>query len=294
MLTFNLNDSLKLDVPLSLNFPDHEDGAASPSSLCREEPAETGVTIPMPKSIDKEVKKGSKRREEQMRTASSRERAEDERRGTPDTERALADLANVTASSHSERKREREKPTQSSTKKASRGTEGEEEGVQRKERKERDKERGREKRRDLGGRRSSGKGGERQDGQQSEATIRKLGDEKKERKKSEKREDLNLDLVEDAEELAVAKQRKPFSFLMPLDDGNLSDAESALSFSEISISAASISFVGTQWPFDSGDSQEVPATPNLSPGPWLVPSPRKLSQVLDSNRLSQCKGGLWF
>ncbi|XP_062855011.1 membrane-associated guanylate kinase, WW and PDZ domain-containing protein 1 isoform X2 [Trichomycterus rosablanca] len=277
---------------------DHEDGAASPSSLCHEEQAETGVAFSMPKSIEKEVKKASKRREEQMKGASGRERAEEERRGTPDTEQALADMASITASSHSERKREREKPTQSSTKKAPRGTEGGEEGVQRRERRERDKEQGRDKRRGSGGRRSSGKGGEErkleQEGQQSEAIVRKRRDEKRERKKSEKREDLNVDLAKGSEELSGGRQRAPFSFLMPLDDGNLSDAESALSFSEVSISAASISFVGTQWPFDSSNSQEVPATPNLSPGPWLVPSPRKLSQVLDDSRLSQCKGGLWF
>ncbi|XDV49121.1 hypothetical protein PO909_018432 [Leuciscus waleckii] len=76
--------------------------------------------------------------------------------------------------------------------------------------------------------------------------------------------------------------RAPFSFLMPLDnDDDGSGAESAHSISEVSIAFS------TQWPLQGPGSSTTP------PGPWLVPSPHKLSQVLEGKRLSQNKGGLW-
>lgn len=88
-------------------------------------------------------------------------------------------------------------------------------------------------------------------------------------------------------------QRAPFSFLMPLDnDDDGSGAESAHSFSEVSVSAASIAF-STQWPLDPISPLQAPGSPTTPPGPWLVPSPHKLSQVLEGKRLSQKKGGLW-
>ncbi|TRY92980.1 hypothetical protein DNTS_023094 [Danionella cerebrum] len=80
--------------------------------------------------------------------------------------------------------------------------------------------------------------------------------------------------------------RAPFSFLMPLDnDDDWSGAESTKSFSEVSISAASIAFLGS--------TLDTSGSSTASPGPWLVPSPHKLSQVLEGKRLSQNKGGLW-
>lgn len=88
-------------------------------------------------------------------------------------------------------------------------------------------------------------------------------------------------------------QRAPFSFLMPLDnDDDGSGAESAHSFSEVSVSAASIAF-STQWPLDPVRPLQAPGSSTTPPGPWLVPSPHKLSQVLEGKRLSQNKGGLW-
>ncbi len=86
------------------------------------------------------------------------------------------------------------------------------------------------------------------------------------------------------------RQRTPFSFLMPLDNDD--DAESAHSFSEVSVSAASIAFSGTQWPLDAISPLQSPGSPTTVPGPWLVPSPHKLSQVLEGKRLSEKKGGL--
>lgn len=89
-------------------------------------------------------------------------------------------------------------------------------------------------------------------------------------------------------------QRAPFSFLMPLDnDNDGSDAESARSFSEVSVSAASISFSGSQWPRDNVSPLLAPGSSTTPPGPWLVPSPHKLSQVLEGKRMSRNKGGLW-
>ncbi|MCJ8734985.1 hypothetical protein PDJAM_G00241760 [Pangasius djambal] len=280
----------------------HEGGAASPSSFRSEEPGESGVAFSLPRSIEKGVDREAERRKGRRKGDSSREGVEEERRGTPEIERASGDLVSIPASSHSGRKREREKPTQSTTKKASKSTEGEEEDVQRRERREREKE----KRRSSGGRRSRVKTGtqEREDREQeeerewSDARGRRGRDEKKEGKKKGKIENNNSDVPAGTVEVTGVTEKAPFSFLMPLDDeGNLSDADSALSFSEVSVSAASISFTGAQWPLDPRDlsnSQEIPTTPHLSPGPWLVPSRHKLSQVLEGNRLSQHSGGLWF
>lgn len=284
-----------------LSVSGHEDGAASPSSFRSEEPGETGVAFSLTRSIEKGVDKEAERQKGRRKGGSSRGRAEEERRGTPEIEQASGDLVSIPASSHSGRKREREKPTQSTTKKAPRNTE-EEEDVQRRDRREREKE----KKRSSGGRRSRVKIGtqEREEKEQEEerehsvSRGRRGRDEKREGKKKGKIENDNTDVPRDKEEVTGVTQKAPFSFLMSLDDeGNLSDADSALSYSEVSVSAASISFAGAHWPLDPRDlsnSQEISATPHLSPGPWLVPSPHKLSQVLEGNRLSQHSGGLWF
>lgn len=260
------------------------------------------MAFSLTRSIEKEVDKEAEGRKGWRKGGSSRGGAEEERRGTPETERASGDLVSIPASSHSGRKREREKPTQSTTKKAPRSAEMEEEDVQLGEGREREKE----KRRSSGGRRSKVKTGaqekdkrEREEEKgRSDSQGRKGRDDHKEGKKKGKIENNNIDAPGDTKEATWATQKAPFSFLMSLDEeGNLSDADSALSFSEVSVSAASISFPGTQWPLDPKDlssSQEILSTPHLTPGPWLIPSPHKLSQVLEGNRLSQHSGGLWF
>ncbi|KAK2841057.1 hypothetical protein Q7C36_012636 [Tachysurus vachellii] len=278
----------------------HEGGAASPSSLRSEELGESGVAFSLPRSIEKSVDREAERQKGRKQGRSSRGGAEEERRGTPEIEQASGDLVSITASSHSGRKREREKPRQSTTKKAPRSTEGVEEDIQRSERKEK------EKRRSSGGRRNKVKIGthereereQEEEREQSDSRGRWRRDEKKEGKKYGNIENNNNDVPEGTEEVTGVIQKAPFSFLMSLgDDGNLSDADSALSISEVSVSAASISFTGAHWPIDPRDlsnTLEISATPNLTPGPWLVPSPYKLSQVLEGNRLSQHSGGLWL
>lgn len=82
-------------------------------------------------------------------------------------------------------------------------------------------------------------------------------------------------------------QRAAFSFLMPLDDERprLSDCESAASFSEVSLSAASIATTG--WGKDSDWGRpESPWQQENAPGPWLKPSPQTLTRVLIGSRLS--------
>lgn len=280
----------------------HEDGAASPSSFHSEEPGETGVAFSLTRSIEKGVDKEPERRKGRRKGGSIQGGAEEERRGTPKIKQFSGDLVSIPVCSHSGRKREREKPTQSTTKKAPRNIEGEEEDVQRRDRREREKE----KKRSSGGRRSRVRTGtqEREEKEQEEerehsvSRGRRGRDEKKEGKKKGMIENDNTHVPGDTEEVAGVTQKAPFSFLMSLDEEvNLSDADSALSYSEVSVSAASISFAGAHWPLDPRDlsnSQEISATPNLSPGPWLVPSPHKLSQVLEGNRLSQHSGGQWF
>lgn len=91
-----------------------------------------------------------------------------------------------------------------------------------------------------------------------------------------------------------AGQRAAFSFLMPMDDDkHLSDSESAASFSEVSLSAASIATV--EWREDSHWRRvESPWRQGNAPGPWLKPSPKRLTQVLIGSRLSgqELAGGL--
>lgn len=94
-------------------------------------------------------------------------------------------------------------------------------------------------------------------------------------------------------------QRSAFSFLRPMaddddDDGedneHVSDNESPSSFSEVSLSAASIATVG--WRDDWGAPS--PWKQGKGPGPWLKPSSQRLTEVLIGHRLSgqRMAGGL--
>ncbi|XP_066501026.1 membrane-associated guanylate kinase, WW and PDZ domain-containing protein 3 isoform X2 [Hoplias malabaricus] len=326
---------------------DHEGGAASPSSLCSEEPGVASVAFSLTKSIPKEDDRGAERREGWRKGGGSRggtEVEKEERRGVPDIERGGAESASVTPRSHSGRKRERQ--TQSSTKKAQmeeeeaeqrgqrekgrssgdRRSKGRGRSVERDEREERKSLHLKEEKADLtesrdregrDERRERKKEGNTENGHiatdQLDMSRRKKEGrrenrnsttdrpesrgkhERRERKKVGKRENGNITENEFTEDVIGVPQRAPFSFLMPLDDNSsLSDAESLFSFSEVSVSAASVSLAGARWSLNPSDLQENPNSPSLSPGPWLVPSPNKLSQVLEGNRLSRREGGLWF
>lgn len=88
-------------------------------------------------------------------------------------------------------------------------------------------------------------------------------------------------------------QRSAFSFLRPMeddDDQHVSDDESASSFSEVSLSAASIATAG--WRDDWGAAS--PWEQRQGPGPWLKPSSQRLTTVLIGSRLSgqRLVGGL--
>ena len=86
---------------------------------------------------------------------------------------------------------------------------------------------------------------------------------------------------------SAAAQRAAFSFLMPMDDAqHPSDSESAASYSEVSLSAASIATAGRE---ESRRRVESSGQQGNAPGPWLKPSPNKLTQVLIG---SQLHGGL--
>lgn len=90
---------------------------------------------------------------------------------------------------------------------------------------------------------------------------------------------------------SAAAQRAPFSFLGPMDDDEpqrLSDSESAASYSEVSLSAASIATAGWRQDFDWRRA-ESPLEQGNAPGPWLKPSPQRLTQALIGSRL---RGGL--
>lgn len=95
---------------------------------------------------------------------------------------------------------------------------------------------------------------------------------------------------------SVPAQRSAFSFLRPLDDiehQRLSDSESADSFSEVSLSAASITTAG--WREDSDwRGAKSPWEQKEAPGPWLKPNPQRMTQVLVASRLSgrELAGGL--
>ncbi|XP_078806123.1 membrane-associated guanylate kinase, WW and PDZ domain-containing protein 3 isoform X3 [Oryzias latipes] len=75
-------------------------------------------------------------------------------------------------------------------------------------------------------------------------------------------------------------QQAVFSFLMPMKD--LSDSESACSFSEVSLSTASIATWRTQ-NNDQRREESLERQGNL-PGPWLKPNAQKLTKVRSGSR----------
>ncbi|XP_035864070.1 membrane-associated guanylate kinase, WW and PDZ domain-containing protein 1 isoform X3 [Sander lucioperca] len=82
-----------------------------------------------------------------------------------------------------------------------------------------------------------------------------------------------------------APQKAVFSFLMPRDDESEFDSESAASFSEVSQSAASVA-TAAGWREESDWRRaESPWQQGNAPGPWLKPSPQKLTKVLIGCRL---------
>lgn len=119
--------------------------------------------------------------------------------------------------------------------------------------------------------------------------------------KKDKRKDREQKTTSHAKDSgsSAPAQRSAFSFLRPMDDDDdddnddhehVSDNESASSFSEVSLSAASIATAG--WRDDWGAAS--PWEQSKGPGPWLKPSPQRLTQVLTGHRLSgqRLVGGL--
>ncbi|XP_058641779.1 membrane-associated guanylate kinase, WW and PDZ domain-containing protein 1 isoform X3 [Onychostoma macrolepis] len=247
---------------------DHEAGAISPSSLFSEEPRMA--------TVDRSPSRSS-------RWVDDSGREKRERRGES-AGRSRGKGAEEGSSRSAGRRREQQMRSQSLP-----GTLRSREGPRREkkvddtwgERKgEEERQRGRQKSNSIGERRRKVKDAS------SERENGLLTDRENERGsvRREKRDHNRTSTTE-------VTQRTPFSFLMPLDNDD--DAESAHSFSEVSVSAASIAFSGTQWPLDAISPLQAPGSPTTPPGPWLVPSPHKLSQVLEGKRLSQNKGGLW-
>lgn len=119
--------------------------------------------------------------------------------------------------------------------------------------------------------------------------------EKKDRRNN--REEATASHAKDSGSSAPA-QTSAFSFLQPMDDDDndgddnehVSDNESATSFSEVSLSAASIATV--VWRDDWGVPS--PWKQGEAPGPWLKPSSQRLTEVLIGHRLSgqRMAGGL--
>lgn len=119
--------------------------------------------------------------------------------------------------------------------------------------------------------------------------------DRKEKGGREKREGRTTSHTKHSGSSAPA-QRSAFSFLRPLDDierQRLSDNDSAASFSEVSLSAASVTTAGWREDSDwSGD--ESPWEQKKVPGPWLKPNPQRVTRVLVGSRLSgrELAGGL--
>lgn len=84
-------------------------------------------------------------------------------------------------------------------------------------------------------------------------------------------------------------QRAAFSFLGPMNDNM--ERESAASFSDVSQSACSVATAGWEKEFDWRRST---GEQGKAPGPWLEPSPHRLTQVLIGSRLRgrALEGGL--
>lgn len=208
--------------------------------------------------------------------------------GADEGKRGWAEDVSTVGSSRSTRRRKEQQMYSRSLPGTLRGREGsrreedeeEEEGDgKRGERKgEGERQRGRQKSKSMGERRQKAKDVR----SQRENSLPVDGEREGGREKRDKNKSSTIEVT----------QRPPFSFLMPLDnDDDGSGAESAHSFSEVSVSAASIAFLGT--PPDPISPLEASGSSTKAPGPWLVPSPHKLSQVLEGKRLSQKKGGLW-
>lgn len=115
------------------------------------------------------------------------------------------------------------------------------------------------------------------------AAGERVGLEVTETKKKRHSKRKEADIVRDGGKTAEDRESKrkisdSFSFLMPRDEQDQSDSESAASFSEVSQSAASIA-----WRDDSDWRREGSNSP---PGRWIKPSHQKLSQVLIGSRMS--------
>ncbi|XP_029011514.1 membrane-associated guanylate kinase, WW and PDZ domain-containing protein 3 isoform X4 [Betta splendens] len=93
---------------------------------------------------------------------------------------------------------------------------------------------------------------------------------------------------------SAAAQTAMFAFLMPMDNSKcLSNSNSAASYSEVRLSAASIATTG--WREHSAWRRaEYPWREGHAPGPWLKPSPQRLTQILKGSRLrvQELAGGL--
>uniref|UniRef100_A0A9J8CSM7 MAGI family member, X-linked a n=1 Tax=Cyprinus carpio carpio TaxID=630221 RepID=A0A9J8CSM7_CYPCA len=251
---------------------DHEPGAVSPSSLFSEEQRMATVDRSPSRSsrwVDDSGQGRRERRGKERRESGGRSRGRGAEEGSSrsagrrkEQQMRSQSLPGMLRSREGPRREEKEDDTRGERK-------GEEE-----------QQRGRQKSNSVGERRRKVKDAS------SERENGLLTDREKERG-SVRREKKNHNRTSTME----VTQRTPFSFLMPLDNDD--DAELAHSFSEVSVSAASIAFSGTQWPLDAISPLQAPGSPTTAPGPWLVPSPHKLSQVLEGKRLSQNKGELW-
>lgn len=252
---------------------DREAGVTSPSILCSEGPHASAPDHSPPRSSGWVDDSGRERRGKGKRESGGRSRGggAEESRGASDGERGWMDVSVAGGSRKTGRRREHQMRSQSLPS-TLRGREGGH--------RDKDDDEAREERRRTR-RKAKDLTSERENGLPTEGEMEggRVGKAKRDGRKSSTSEVV---------------QRAPFSFLMPLDnDNDGSDAESAHSFSEVSVSAASISFSGTQWPRDNVSPLLAPGSSTTAPGPWLVPSPRKLSQVLEGKRMSRNKGGLW-
>lgn len=236
---------------------DHEAGVTSPSSLFSEE-AHASSPDHGPSRSSRRVDDSDHERRERRGNGRSRRRGSEERRGASDSERGWADVSAAGGSQKKGSRREqqiRSRSLPSTVRSREGGRRNEDEDGAQEER------------------RSAGR--KAKDGKERESVVI----EKQHKKKTTKPE---------------VTHRSPFSFLMPLDnDDDGSGAESARSFSEVSVSAASISFSGSLWPPEHVSPLWAPGSSTTAPGPWLVPGPHKLSQVSEGKRLSRNKGGLW-
>ncbi|XP_059378860.1 membrane-associated guanylate kinase, WW and PDZ domain-containing protein 3-like isoform X2 [Carassius carassius] len=263
---------------------DHEAGAVSPSSLFSKEPRIATVDRSPLRSSRWVDDSGRKRRGKERRESEAKSRG----RGTEESKRGWAEDGSMAGSSRTAGRRREQQMRSRSLPGTLRSREGprreEDEDNTRGERKaEEEQRRGRQKSNSIGERR----------GKVKDVSSERENDLPTHREKERgivRREKSDHNRTSTTE----VTQRTPFSFLMPLDnDDDGSGVESAHSFSEVSVPAASIAFSGTQWPLEATSPLQAPGSPTTAPGPWLVPSPHKLSQVLEGESLNQNKLGLW-